>query len=416
MHIAPELISDVERALAFDPVSVRRALVDRTPIADAGAGVVQRRLVEALGEGLEAGELAVDRLLTGCDSLNVSYLERGMIAADAVARIDVRRSETELAGCATGFMVSPRLLLTNNHVLPSAETAALSWADFRYEFDALGRVAESATFALDPSTFFFTDARLDVTVVAVAPESTDRRRGAAHFGWLRLSSSSETALRGEWLTVIHHPGGRPKQVCLRQNLLIRSTANDLWYATDTAPASSGAPVFNDSWQVVGVHRLGAPARGPSGQILTLDGDPWSPSTDESHIVWRASVATRTCTIVERLATACAGHPLVDELLREGEVDAAEAIIVPLGSGLARAREAAKPAVAVPTKSLKRPTEHASALAAQPVANGNGSGTDRARDAEEQSPEAITVTVPLRITVRAGNGGSRAPLVGVGVGS
>ena len=404
MRLTEALLRRAEAALTFDPSEERRALLDRTAVAASDAPTLRRRIAEALGEGSDAAELAVDRLVSGGDALNVSYLERGMIAADAVARIEVRNGESELVGYGTGFMVSPRLMLTNHHVLPTADDAAQSWLHFRYEYDALGRLLAPCIFALDPSTLFFTDADLDATIVAVAPETPDRRQRLARFGWLRLSASADTIVPGEWLTMVHHPDGRPKQVALRQNLLISRTDGDLWYATETAPASSGAPVFNDSWQVVGVHRAGAPARDRAGDILTTDGERWEAAGDETRIVWRAGVATRGHEVLRAVVDRHGEHPLIVELLRDSTRDAAEAIVVPFGSG---ADAQAPPHrsehdTEVPI-SLSRGDGHPAVV----TSNGGGAHADH-----NGQDEALTVTVPLRITVRQGNGSGRAPALGV----
>ena len=388
MRLTEALLRRAEAALTFDPNEERRALLDRTTAAVSDATTLRQRIAQALGEGSDAAQLAVDRLVSGGDALNVSYLERGMIAADAVARIEVRNGESELVGYGTGFMVSRRLLLTNHHVLPSADDAAQSWVHFRYEYDALGRLLEPCVFALDPSTLFFTDPELDTTVVAVAPETPDGRQCVSRFGWLRLSASADTIVPGEWLTMVHHPDGRPKQVALRQNLLIsRAGGGDLWYATETAPASSGAPVFNDSWQVVGVHRLGAPARDRAGEVLTTDGERWTAAGEETRIVWRAGVATPAHEILRAVAAVHGEHPLIAELLAESERDAAEAIVVPLGSGADTGAPRAHPS----------------------LATSNGDGAHANHNGQD---EALTVPVPLRITVRQGNGSGRAPALGV----
>lgn len=390
-----------EEALTFDPGAERRGLLDRTAVALADVPSLRRRIAQALGEGSDAAQLAVDRLLTGTDQLNVSYLERGMIAADAVARIEVRNGESEVAGCGTGFMISPRLLLTNNHVLPSADDAAQSWVHFRHEFDAFGNAVASCGFAFDPSAFFFTDTDLDITVVAVAEETPDRRQRVARFGWLRLSASTDTVLPGEWLTMVHHPAGHPKQVSLRQNLLIRCCDAELWYATDTAWASSGAPLFNDSWQVVALHGMGAPARDRAGRVLTVDGAPWTDGDDESRVVWRAGVGTRTSAVVRCLAAMHHEHPLITELLASADVDATDAIVLPLGAGAERIASGAE----LKSSSDVEP-ERLSRSALTPNSNGRS-----ASEPDGVTP-AVTVTVPLRITVRTGNGSGRAPAVGV----
>jgi len=126
MKLTEAQMRGVEAALTFDPGAERRGLLDRTALAVADPPTLRRRIAQALGEGSDAAQLAVDRLLTGTDQLNVSYLERGMIAADAVARVEVRNGESELVGSATGFMISTRLLLTNHHALPTADDAAQS--------------------------------------------------------------------------------------------------------------------------------------------------------------------------------------------------------------------------------------------------------------------------------------------------
>ncbi|MER3477440.1 MAG: hypothetical protein C4287_14275, partial [Leptolyngbya sp. ERB_1_2] len=60
----------------------------------------------------------------------------------------------------------------------------------------------------------------------------------------------------EFVTVIQHPGGQPKQIAIRENKVLKIgddqdalQDNFLWYASDTAPGSSGSPVLNDNWQV-----------------------------------------------------------------------------------------------------------------------------------------------------------------------
>lgn len=403
MRLTEALLRRAEAALTFDPGEERRALLDRTTAAVTDAATLRRRIAQALGEGSDAAQLAVDRLVGGGDFLNVSWLERGMIAADAVARIEVRNGDSELVGYGTGFMISPHLLLTNHHVLPTADDAAQSWIHFRFEYDALGRLLEPCVFALEPSVLFFTDPDLDITVVAVAPETPDHRQVVSRFGWLRLSASADTIVPGEWLTMVHHPDGCPKQVALRQNLLISRTNEDLWYATETAPASSGAPVFNDSWQVVGVHRIGAPARDRAGEILTTDGERWTAAGDETRIVWRAGVATRAHEVLRGLAEHYGEHPLIAELRSESERDAAEAIVVPLGSGadMGAPRGRMSPAVeaVAPARTARLPS----------LSTSNGDGAHADHNGQE---EALTVTVPLRITVRQGNGSGRAPALGV----
>ena len=68
MNVTRDDIARVEQRLEFDPSALKRALLDRTPIANAPPEVVRRRLVHALSEGSDASELAVDRVLTGAQA------------------------------------------------------------------------------------------------------------------------------------------------------------------------------------------------------------------------------------------------------------------------------------------------------------------------------------------------------------
>ena len=73
-------------------------------------------------------ERIYERVLGGNDLMPVAYLERGAIAARAVARIDLGGGQY-----GTGFLIAPRVLITNNHVIGDKATAARATANFQYE-------------------------------------------------------------------------------------------------------------------------------------------------------------------------------------------------------------------------------------------------------------------------------------------
>jgi V8-like Glu-specific endopeptidase len=57
----------------------------------------------------------------------------------------------------------------------------------------------------------------------------------------------------DYVFIIQHPDGGPKMIGLSHNL-VRYVGDDvIQYWTDTKAGSSGAPVFNSRWQVVGLH-------------------------------------------------------------------------------------------------------------------------------------------------------------------
>ncbi|MFC8142403.1 trypsin-like serine peptidase [Streptomyces paradoxus] len=55
---------------------------------------------------------------------------------------------------------------------------------------------------------------------------------------------------GEFVNIIQHPRGEPKQLSLRDNQIVDALERFLHYESDTREGSSGSPVFNDPWEVV----------------------------------------------------------------------------------------------------------------------------------------------------------------------
>lgn len=246
-------------------------------------------LVEGLAVPLPSSEtpLTLERILFKNDLMRVNYLERGTLAARAVGRIWIRSSNGQLVGYATGFMVSPQLLLTNHHVLPTREVA-YGQVEFNYQDGIDGQPLPSVTFTLNPDAFFLTDKSLDYALVAVQTESHSAVLN--QFGWHRLIEDEGKVIIGEYVSIIQHPGGEPKQVALRENQLVDVLPEFLHYQTDTAVGSSGSPVFNDQWEVVAVHHSGVPKRDRQGRILTIDGDVWTDDQGEQKLLgWRTKV-------------------------------------------------------------------------------------------------------------------------------
>jgi len=253
------------------------------------------------------GELGLERILGASDLLGVAFLRRGIRVARSVGRVWVGGASGRALGYGTGFMIAPHLLMTNNHVLRDAQMVAGSIVEFDYELDATGAFLNSYQFGLAPEVFFVTSKPLDYSIVAVRGVGSGSRQ-LNLYGWCPLIEEEGKAIISQWMNIIQHPSGEPKQIAFRANQLIDVLPQHLHYHTDTAQGSSGSPVFNDKWEVVGLHHSGVWATNDKGDILTLDGKtPWKQGMPESQIKWIANEGVRISVIMADVRQQLAGE-------------------------------------------------------------------------------------------------------------
>jgi endonuclease G len=267
------LASACEQRKATVPPEARASRAERA-LAD-----VSLQVRVGLVEGRQSDPNGLERIIGRSDLLSINFLDRGRRTADAVCRIKLPMDGGIAYG--TGFLVGPRLLLTNNHVLASAAEAAQAGAQFGYEHDLDGVVRDPVEFNLDPYQLFFTSVELDITLCAVAPFA-DKGVPLERFGWLPLIPLQGKVVDGEWVTIIQHPGGQPKQIAIHASQIIKldpkgvgagaGLKHFIHYSTDTEPGASGAPVLNDQWQVVAIHHKAVPA--PRTGAGAFDGPQW----------------------------------------------------------------------------------------------------------------------------------------------
>ena len=280
--------------------------------------------------------LGLERILGASDLVEINFLDIGRRAGRAVGRIQVRDLGGRVREFGTGFLVSPTLLLTNNHVLPSADSARRSLVDFDFEDDELFNPRTPIVFGLDPDRFFHTHSTLDYTLVGVRPASIDTGIPLSTFGYLPLNPNTGKVLVNEYVAIIQHPGGASKKIALRNNTLVDIFDDFVHYTTDTDRGASGSPVFNDQWQVVGLHHAGVKKRDAEGRVLAVDGSVWNPAMGADRIAYAANEGVRISSILADLREIVAGESLqaeqkalLDELFREpvGPVPPAGAIKV-----------------------------------------------------------------------------------------
>lgn len=277
-------------------------------------------------DGQTATALEQEALLGTNDLVEASFLDRCRLVMDCIGRL--RFPTPRGRAFATGFLIAPGLVMTNHHVFPDEQAARGASLEFGYRYDIAGSLPSfSEEFALDPAAFFVSDKDLDFAVVAVAPRSSSDADIVAR-GYLRLIAESGKATKGDFVSIIQHPDGAPMQIALRENEVIRAETEEafLWYQADTAHGSSGAPVFNDSFQIVALHSSGRISRNAEGLYAKTDGT-WVASLEglsESDVVWEANVGfrvSRICKALPQLAqTRSPRHAdLITQAMQGGDV-------------------------------------------------------------------------------------------------
>ncbi|WP_244302133.1 S1 family peptidase [Microbispora triticiradicis] len=287
-----------------------------------------------------------------------SFLPRGARAARTVARISVSENGRELP-IGTGFLVSPRLLLTNHHVLPCPEAVRQAFAEFDAQVGVDNTPEVAKRFTLDPDAFFVADEGLDFALVLVAPEAGGRPAGEI-FGWNTLSAQPGKLVIGEPVNIVGHPGGRLKEISIRENRLEVRLDDFLQYQTDTEPGSSGSPVYNDQWEVTALHHGGVPRTDDQDRILRRDGQVWQAGDGDDAVDWVSNEGVRVSSILRHLVT----------LRLDG---AWTALLAEMGpeSGLQDGRAAGSAPTASPVTAPAGPAESA---ATRPVMRGSSEAT------------------------------------------
>ena len=245
-------------------------------------------------------QLAQERIIGTSDLFDINYLELAIAVGRSVARLEIGGAR------ATGFLVGPGLLITNNHVLENEDDARKAVAQFDYQDNASGELLVRQDYRLNPGKFFITDKVLDFTIVGVDDVSL-RNRALSSYPWVRLIAELGKAEKGDNVNIIQHPRGGLKQIAFRRNEVIEipdGQKDFLYYTTDTEPGSSGSPCFNDQWEVIALHHSGVPKRNARKQILRTDDQVWRKGIDPDGLIkWIGNEGARVSAIVAAVSAA-----------------------------------------------------------------------------------------------------------------
>ena len=208
-----------------------------------------------------------EKNFSGEGTFSLDALRRMVQACASIAVVCNTRGER----LGTGFLVAGEALglgagpvfVTNAHVLSETVANAIRPAAAQVAFEVESAAAGKPVFHPVGEVLFTsppgdlgvpsaTNEELDVTIVrlaAPAQAQTPLVTAAA----LPLVEAKARAY------VVGHPRGAGLQVALHDSRLIDVDDHErlLHYRTPTDPGSSGSPVFNEAWEVIGLHHAGS---------------------------------------------------------------------------------------------------------------------------------------------------------------
>ncbi len=190
------------------------------------------------------GLATVTEKIVGTNNLrSIAVLEKMTQISRSVVHITIPG-----LGVATGFMIRPDVLMTNNHVFPTADDAKDAIIRFNYQIDLSGNFLPTDDYQCDVS-LFHPNSELDYSIVKV------KGTPGLKWGYIRLPSDDTVKVQDD-VFIIQHPGGEHKQIALSDNEVAYVGDTFVQYLTDTMPGSSGSPVFNDSMRLIALHHSG----------------------------------------------------------------------------------------------------------------------------------------------------------------
>ncbi len=281
----------------------------------------KRKEMLATKIGQESLDFAYERAIGNNDSVYSNFIEKIDFAKKKVGRIVIQKGGKP-NGYATGFMVSETVLLTNWHVFKTQESVSDSEVQFDYEYDINGNPKQPTSFKLNPDVFYHASETLDYCFVAVNTIDENGKIPLSNFGYIFLDPAFGKLANEEQelLNIIHHPEGDLKQLSIRENLFKEIHDNTIQYTTDTAPGSSGSPVFNDQFQIVALHHMSIAKTNRDDEFLDKDGRviprDANNKIDKSKLVWVLNEGIRISVIILDLVKTNPNPAFVAEIIRK----------------------------------------------------------------------------------------------------
>jgi len=226
-----------------------------------------------------------------------------------VARIEIATNKGSLFG--TGFLVGPRVMITNHHVIecllgPTVDgvTAKPENVTVRFDYKVMRDPANTIVYespgrscGLDPDWHIDSspdapDApggrgpgaeELDYALIRLnerAGDDTLDHSGApaaTKRGFVAIPAGGHGFATGSSLFILQHPKGGPVKLGLdtRSVIGLFDDGRRVRYTTNTEGGSSGSPCYTPEWKVVALHHAGDPDFRPAHRPVYNQGIPIS---------------------------------------------------------------------------------------------------------------------------------------------
>lgn len=303
MQIPVSLLREIEdkNPLPVDKIDERKNEVTSKPAIELdGPDRFHKRREMLANVAPEDFDEAFERYVGGNDLLPINYLQIGYLRSKAVGRIVYFDLLEGKPAVATGFLISPDLVMTNCHVFTRTADFRDAKIEFNYQYDIQGLEASRIVFELSPEKFFHSKADLDFCLIGVKDMDVTGTHSIKERGYLILNGTLGKAGKGDYAAIIQHPEGKLMQIAIRENkILDDSLASSLIYNSDTARGSSGSGVFNDQWQLIALHSAGVAKKNAAGQYLDRDNniiEEVNGRVDSARIEWLSNRGIRISAI------------------------------------------------------------------------------------------------------------------------
>jgi V8-like Glu-specific endopeptidase/tetratricopeptide (TPR) repeat protein len=203
----------------------------------------------------ESADGRLERILGEVRYVSLTWYRIGLKRCRAVARIQTADEQ----GVGTGFLVAgpdlhpdlpPLVVVTNGHVVPEDLYPGQAHVAFHGLDDDPGR---QACFRVLRQCWYqpSADRGLDTTILELDGYPQDVVPTPL------ANQMPPKPLQHRRAYVIGHPGGTAQpQFSLQDNILLDYDQRVLHYRSPTEGGSSGSPVFDDEWRLIGLHHSG----------------------------------------------------------------------------------------------------------------------------------------------------------------